>query len=78
MKRRTRETARGSDFPGKGKEDQDRLYGAGRWVLKDLHGLSSWYFEGGLHSEEPAEDNDKKTKASSSLVRHRKRQVRKG
>ena len=35
-------------------------------------------FEGGLHSEEPAEDNDKKTKASSSLVRHRKRQVRMG
>ena len=33
MKRRTRETARGRDFPGKGKEDQDRLYGAGRWVL---------------------------------------------
>ena len=35
-------------------------------------------FEGGLHSEEPAEDNDKKTEASSSLVRHRKRQVRMG
>ena len=42
--KRARATARGSDFPGKGKEDQDRLYGAGRWVLKDLHGLSSWYF----------------------------------
>ena len=42
--KRTRETVRGCDFPGKGKEDQDRLYGAGRWVLKDLHDLSSWYF----------------------------------
>ena len=61
MKRRTRETARGSDFPGKGKEDQDRLYEAGRWVLKDCMVWVVGIFQGGLHSEEPAEDNDKKT-----------------